>query len=54
MAAIRLDDISDGIEDTLRVALLKCQDSGTGSDWNRTTVDPLASHNWKEVAFFFH
>ncbi|KAJ6803042.1 protein ROOT HAIR DEFECTIVE 3-like [Iris pallida] len=48
MAAIRLDEESDKIEDTLSFALL---DAGSGAVKNRRiqSVDPLASSSWEEV-----
>lgn len=46
MAAIRLDDAVDSIENTLAVALLE-----TGSATNKSSgsLDSLASSTWEEV-----
>uniref|UniRef100_A0A1D1Z3X6 Protein ROOT HAIR DEFECTIVE 3 homolog n=1 Tax=Anthurium amnicola TaxID=1678845 RepID=A0A1D1Z3X6_9ARAE len=48
MAAIRLDDSADNIENTLSLALL---DGAKSSATNRSimSVDPLASSSWEEV-----
>lgn len=48
MAAIRLDDAADSIENTLALALV---DTASGSFSNRSlaSVDPLASSTWQEV-----
>ncbi|KAK6914761.1 Sey1/RHD3-like, three-helix bundle domain [Dillenia turbinata] len=48
MAAIRLDDESDNIENTLALSLV---DNTSGAIKNRslTTSDPLASSTWEEV-----
>ncbi|KAA8541686.1 hypothetical protein F0562_022838 [Nyssa sinensis] len=48
MAAIRLDDNADNIENTLSLALV---DSRTGAVTNKSTTshDPLASSTWDEV-----
>ncbi|XP_075492309.1 protein ROOT HAIR DEFECTIVE 3-like isoform X1 [Primulina tabacum] len=48
MAAIRLDDDVDAIENTLSLALVEPSKSGTST--NRSNlVDPLASSTWEEV-----
>lgn len=51
MAAIRLDDYTDNIENTLSAALV---DNVKSAVTNRsiTTVDPLASSTWEEVTIF--
>ncbi|KAL2534061.1 Protein ROOT HAIR DEFECTIVE 31 [Abeliophyllum distichum] len=47
MAAIRLDDDADAIENTLSLALV---DPKAASSTNKgTSVDPLASSTWKEI-----
>lgn len=51
MAAIRLDDYTDNIENTLSAALV---DNVKSAVTNRsiTTLDPLASSTWEEVTIF--
>ncbi|CAK9174489.1 unnamed protein product [Ilex paraguariensis] len=48
MAAIRLDDDSDNIGNTLALALVDTK-SGAVSSKNSTSFDPLASSTWEEV-----
>lgn len=49
MTAIRLDNASDGIGNTLALALV---DSSSGANKNVSLVDPLASSTWEEVSFY--
>ncbi|XP_059641371.1 protein ROOT HAIR DEFECTIVE 3-like [Cornus florida] len=48
MAAIRLDDVADNIENTLSVALVDNR-SGAVTNKSSTSYDPLASSTWEEV-----
>ncbi|XP_057978446.1 protein ROOT HAIR DEFECTIVE 3 isoform X2 [Malania oleifera] len=48
MAAIRLDDDADGIENTLSLALVDTTSSSTTSR-STTSFDPLASSTWEKV-----
>ncbi|KAF5745491.1 Root hair defective 3 GTP-binding protein (RHD3) isoform 2 [Tripterygium wilfordii] len=49
MAAIRLDDESDNIENTLSLALLDVKSVATSTDRSITAIDPLASSTWEQV-----
>ncbi|KAF5751282.1 putative Protein SEY1 [Tripterygium wilfordii] len=49
MAAIRLDDESDNIENTLCLALGDVKSAVTSTDRSITAVDPLASSTWEQV-----
>lgn len=50
VAAIRLDDQTDNIENTLALALLDTANNGA-TNKSITTFDPLASSTWEEVIF---
>ncbi|MBA0800207.1 hypothetical protein Gohar_010656, partial [Gossypium harknessii] len=49
MAAIRLDDNVDNIENTLCSALLDTKGIASVTKWGSTTSDPLASSTWDKV-----
>ncbi|TYI09795.1 hypothetical protein ES332_A09G097700v1 [Gossypium tomentosum] len=49
MAAIRLDDNVDNIENTLCSALLDTKGIASVAKWGSTTSDPLASSTWDKV-----
>ncbi|KAJ8645042.1 hypothetical protein MRB53_006790 [Persea americana] len=49
MAAVRLDEQADNIENTLSLALLDTANNGV-TNRSITTVDPLASSTWEEVS----
>ncbi|KAE8669731.1 Protein ROOT HAIR DEFECTIVE 3-like protein 2 [Hibiscus syriacus] len=49
MAAIRLDDNVDNIENTLASALLDTKNNAVATDRSITTFDPLASSTWEQV-----
>lgn len=48
MAAIRLDDSADNIENTLSLALLDTA-KANATDRSIVSVDPLASSSWETV-----
>lgn len=50
VAAIRLDDQTDNIENTLSLTLLDTANNGV-TNKSITTFDPLASSTWEEVIF---
>ncbi|PPR80755.1 hypothetical protein GOBAR_AA39958 [Gossypium barbadense] len=50
MAAIRLDDNVDNIENTLCSALLDTKGIASVTKWGSTTSDPLASSTWDKEA----
>ncbi|XP_022715165.1 protein ROOT HAIR DEFECTIVE 3-like [Durio zibethinus] len=49
MAAIRLDDNVDNIENTLTSALVDTKNNAAVTDRSITTFDPLASSTWEQV-----
>ncbi|CAK7356857.1 unnamed protein product [Dovyalis caffra] len=49
MAAIRLDDDVDNIENTLSSALMDTKNNAAVKDRSITTFDPLASSSWEEI-----
>ncbi|XWS16214.1 hypothetical protein CRYUN_Cryun34aG0066000 [Craigia yunnanensis] len=49
MAAIRLDDNVDNIENTLCSALVDTKNDAAVTDSSITTFDPLASSTWEQV-----
>ncbi|KAE8659562.1 Protein ROOT HAIR DEFECTIVE 3-like protein 2 [Hibiscus syriacus] len=49
MAAIRLDDNVDDIENTLTSALVDTKNNAAVTDRSITTFDPLASSTWEQV-----
>ena len=49
VAAIRLDDNVDNIENTLSAALLDTKSNAAVTDRSITTFDPLASSTWEQV-----
>ncbi|MBA0594960.1 hypothetical protein Gorai_011843, partial [Gossypium raimondii] len=49
MAAIRLDDDVDNIENTLTSALVDAKSNAAVADKSITTFDPLASSSWEQV-----
>lgn len=49
MAAVRLDDKADTIENTLSLVLLETSKKNTNS--SVSSLDPLASSSWDEVTF---
>ncbi|TYI26953.1 hypothetical protein ES332_A05G146300v1 [Gossypium tomentosum] len=49
MAAIRLDDDVDNIENTLTSALVDTKSNAAVTDKSITTFDPLASSTWEQV-----
>ncbi|XP_022724892.1 protein ROOT HAIR DEFECTIVE 3-like isoform X2 [Durio zibethinus] len=49
MAAIRLDDNVDNIENTLSSALVDTKSNAAVNDRSITTFDPLASSTWEQV-----
>ncbi|KAA3457294.1 protein ROOT HAIR DEFECTIVE 3-like isoform X1 [Gossypium australe] len=49
MAAIRLDDNADNIENTLTSALVDTKNNAAVTDRSITTFDPLASSTWEQV-----
>lgn len=51
MAAIRLDDAADNIENTLVLALVDTK-SGTATNKATTSLDALATSTWEEVIYF--
>lgn len=51
MAANRLDDEGDNIENTLSMALLDTYN--TTSKRSIAVADPLASSTWEKVVFFY-
>ncbi|XP_021294004.1 protein ROOT HAIR DEFECTIVE 3-like [Herrania umbratica] len=50
MAAIRLDDNADNIENTLSSALVDTKNNAAVTDRSITAFDPLASSTWEQVA----
>ena len=50
MAAIRLDDKADNIENKLSLALVDSANNGV-TNKSITSFDPLASSTWEEVTF---
>lgn len=50
MAAIRLDDKADNIENKLSLALADSANNGV-TNKSITSLDPLASSTWEEVTF---
>lgn len=49
MAAIRLDDNADNIENTLSSALVDTKNNAAVTDRSITAFDPLASSTWEQV-----
>ncbi|MQM09539.1 hypothetical protein Taro_042408 [Colocasia esculenta] len=49
MAAVRLDESADNIENTLSLTLLESGPRSGSSDRSIVSVDPLASSTWEEV-----
>jgi protein SEY1 len=53
LAAVRLDEERDDIENTLSLALVETSKAGAIKDRGLDSLDPLASSTWETVIYIF-